>query len=39
MLGATGQAEELPGKIGAYDESKEVVQGGACEMRAHVHTG
>ena len=27
--GATGQAEDLPGKIGAYGESKEVLQGGA----------
>ena len=26
--GATGQAEDLPGKIGEYSESKEVLQGG-----------
>ena len=25
---ATGQAEDLPGTIGAYSESKEVLQGG-----------
>ena len=27
--GATGYAEDLPGKIGAYGESKNVLQGGA----------
>ena len=29
QIGATGQAEDLPGIIGAYGESKEVLQGGA----------
>ena len=35
QIGATGQAEDLPGKIVAYGERKEILQGGACEPRAH----
>ena len=34
--GATGQAQDLPGTIGAYAESKAALHRGACEPRAHV---